>query len=88
MFTDYLERYFSSNEDRSVDPLKQLKTSFLWHCRAPIKVASNEVPQLLIATINLAYGSPASREDLLSAENAKAALAAKVVDKTMAGTFI
>lgn len=88
MFTDYLDQHLSPAEGKSADQLKQLKASLLGHCRAPIKVASDEVPQLLIAVVNLAYGSPISREDLLSAEDAKAALAAKVADKIVKGTFI
>lgn len=88
MFTDYLEQCFSSDEDQPANSLKQFKTRLLGHCRVPIKVTVDDVPQLLIAVANLAYGSPASREDLLSADNAKAALAVKVVDKTIAGTFI
>lgn len=76
------------DEGQSADSLKQLKARLLGHCRAPIKVAIDDIPQLLIAVINLAYGNVLSREDLLSADKARAALAEEVVNKSIAGKFI
>lgn len=83
MLTDYLDKYLEP-----VDQLKQLKPRLLGHCRAPIKVASDQIWQLLVAVVNLAYGSPASCEDLLNPDNAKAALTDKVIGKTIKGIFV
>jgi hypothetical protein len=85
---DYLEQCFTADEGQSVGPLKQIETCLLRHCREPIKVTVDDVPQLIITVVNLAYGSPISREDLLSADKARAALATQVVDKFISGKFI
>ncbi|ADJ29627.1 type I-F CRISPR-associated protein Csy1 [Nitrosococcus watsonii] len=88
MLIDNLTQALSASEGSSAEQLKQIKSQFLGHCRAPVKVADEDVSPLLIAAINFAYGSPTSSEQLLSGESAKAALTAKVIDKTIAGTFI
>ncbi|ADE14358.1 conserved hypothetical protein [Nitrosococcus halophilus Nc 4] len=88
MLIDDLNQALSSNKDSPAEQLKQLKTRLLGHCRDPIKVTDEDVPPLLIAAVNFAYGSPTSCEQMLNAEGAKAALVAKVINKNIGGTFI
>ncbi|ABA59201.1 hypothetical protein Noc_2752 [Nitrosococcus oceani ATCC 19707] len=88
MLIDDLTQALSASEGSSAEQLKQLKAQLLGHCRAPVKVTDEDVPPLLIAAINFAYGNPTSPEQLLSAESAKAALTAKVTPKTIGDMFI
>ncbi|CAH9017971.1 type I-F CRISPR-associated protein Csy1 [Candidatus Nitrosacidococcus sp. I8] len=91
MFIENLNQYLNIDKKST----KDFKAILLRHSSVPLFIAEDEIPLLLKIALSLCYGDiPSDKEweillnEQAMEERAKEALRAKVIDKTIGGTFI